>query len=215
MESFLTNGGHRHCRLMKLKKDCGPVSDFVSEVEGCIKCDRRFDCRSPVLPQFVDMSKYNGFMFVGRDPSVLEDKSGKIFNVKSPHVKILGKYFKALGVSRDSSYLTNSVFCHGFENRKPNWSEVYMCSYYKLSEFSILGDRLKHVVLMGDDACRQFIGAGESIVKHLGMRYILDIYGREVSVVIVNHPGYLLLQRGLMKETLEILEDYRDKYVKI
>lgn len=170
-------------------------NSYLKYLSQCRMCPIRGEARRVVLPEH----NFNSdILFVARNPGRQEDQVGRPLYPKAPGGKWFSKYLDVMNLRRESVSITNALFCHTKEDRPPNSNELTICARWKYFEFCFLTN-LKYVILMGNDAVRQFLGLGHvSIAKSgfLGTFYQCCIFNRRIMVFPIHHPAYVLRNSG-------------------
>lgn len=164
---------------------------FVSEAKSCSRCGLSYErVNDPVVSSgSVDAQ----VAVVGRSPFVDEDASGELGTSGWYRDMVEEVYLKPLGVSVDSTYFTNTVFCFPKGGRDLVEEDCDpCCEIFKAAEFSLL-KLLKVVLLLGQNAARSVIDPGFAIWKHYGA----TISVRGVLYVPVFNPVTLVRNRYL------------------
>ena len=150
---------------------------------------------------------------MGRDPSAQEDVERQIFPNSHPALTAFQAYWDAAGVHPSEVVHTNSVSCHGFRDRKPLTDEVRTCRMYRVWELAAW-PTVNHLFVLGGDAFYSVFGdIHGAIVRNHGCRFQIDVQGRLVSVLSVYHPWYVRFRDALFVETLQILSEYRQRWM--
>lgn len=148
----------RHARLLQMKRDWG----------SCFKCPLA-SLRTKVV---MGGGIYNApIMLIGEAPGPQEDMQGVPFVPEAAAGELLNKILAAVGLTRDSLWITNVCLCRpksteeGRDNRSPTTGEIAACSPRLLEEIDIV--RPKIIVLCGNTPLFWATGL-KGIKKHRG-----------------------------------------------
>jgi DNA polymerase len=100
--------------------------------------------------------------------------------------KIYEKVLKALDLTRDDVYTTNTVLCRPPKNRDPEPWEVHKCKTYLKQQLGIVDPKI--VVTFGRFAAQVMLGPFK-ITKEHGQLRKSDQFG--VNVFPLYHPAYI------------------------
>lgn len=177
-----------------------------SEILICHRCDRYL--YSLAVPPEGDTNAE--LVLHGVSPGKKEMETGRPFSPEAPGGRMLGAYLGLLGFPREKCYITNTVFCGQPKDRLPTFDESRACMFWKWFEYSSL-KKIKGVVLMGNDAVRQVLGAMyASLVQTNGKIIDLELGGRTVKTLLLYHPGYVLRKPKLRIEVSNALLRYKE-----
>lgn len=183
---------------------------FLGYIRRCKSCTARETNFLPVPPQG-SLGSY--YVFQGRNPGVREAENGVPFYRKAPGGRVFDLYLEYLGLGRDKVYVTNSLFCYTKKDRPPNGEERTVCSWWKLREYRYLLN-MKILFLLGNDAFQGFFNVKESIIRYLGLTFLVRWdFGRNLICVPVLHPGYILRNRDMTDIVKLQLTYIKDKYI--
>lgn len=131
-------------------------------------------------------------MLVGEQPGDREDISGRPF--VGPAGMLLSRALNAVGISRETIYVTNAVKHFKFEQRgkrrlhkKPVDAEIIACYDWLKREIEMVAPHL--LVALGATAVRALLGRAKPINANRGR---LQDYSLGVSLLITVHPSFLL-----------------------
>lgn len=185
------------------------LKSYLKSLSQCRMCSIRGEAQRVVLPEYNYLSD---LLFVARNPGRQEDLVGRPLYPNAPGGKWFHKYLDVMGMRRESVSVSNALFCHTLKDRPPTPHELTICSRWKIFEFYFLFN-LKYIILMGNDAVRQYLGLGHiSIAKEgfLGTFYQCNMFGRKFMVFPVHHPAYVLRNSSknpqIIKDNYSVLE---------
>ena len=140
-------------------------------------------------------------MFIGEAPGADEDREGVPFVGVSG--RLLDRMIAAIGLSRESVYITNILPWRPPGNRKPTSAECTACLPFIQRHIGLVAPRV--LVLVGGTAAATLLGTAEGITRLRGrwLVYRDPWAGPEspgIPAMAVFHPAYLLRQSALKRE---------------
>ncbi|MGD1997863.1 MAG: uracil-DNA glycosylase [Candidatus Dependentiae bacterium] len=124
-------------------------------------------------------------MFVGEGPGRDEDLQGAPFVGRSG--KLLTKIIEAMGLSRETVYISNTVKCRPPSNRAPLPKESTTCiDRLLLQEIAIIKPKI--ICTLGASAMRALLGDQATLKEVRGKFIQVD----DFEVIATYHPAYLL-----------------------
>ena len=136
-------------------------------------------------------------MVIGEAPGSDEDRLGKPFVGVSG--KLLDKMLAAIGLDRETVYITNVLNWRPPGNRKPTPAEVALSLPFLQRHIELVDPKL--ILLSGDSAMRAVTGSKEGITKQRGRWQEITIAGgRSYRVLATFHPSFLLRSPGQKRE---------------
>ncbi len=129
-------------------------------------------------------------MFIGEAPGHEEERRGEPF--VGPAGQLLTKIIQAMGLSRESVYISNIVKYRpampnqGTRNRKPTPEEMRACLPYILAEIEEV--RPRAIVAAGATAAEGLMGTPSSVGRERGRVRLW----KGIPFVVTYHPSYLL-----------------------
>jgi len=158
------------------------MAQLKAEADICKSCPLYKGAKQAV---FSDGPITAQVMFVGEFPGENEDEQGIPFVGKSG--QLLNKALDAIGLNRNSIYITNTCKHRPPDNRTPAPSEISVCTTRFLAkEIEIIKPRI--VVPLGNLAMQFLLGVTNSITKTRGQWF--DYKGHPVFPTF--HPAYVL-----------------------
>jgi len=162
-------------------------STLNGEILNCKSCELFKTRQNAVVGGGVLGAK---IMLIGEAPGASEDEKGVPFIGKSG--ELLMKMLAEIGVTRDKNlYITNTVKCRPPNNRNPKTAETTACKNFL--ERQILAHNPKIIILVGNFACKYFLGKTVGISKihgdffEFGDRILFPVY----------HPAAILRNPNL------------------
>lgn len=174
------------------------IAVLKEQAMGCIACPLS-KTRNNVV--FGEGSEQSGLMFVGEGPGADEDRTGRPFVGRAG--ELLTKMIQAMGLSRETVYIANTVKCRPPGNRVPTPEERSACFHFLDSQIRILQPRF--MILLGQTASQVVLGRTEGITRLRGQMFLLPDYPG-LRVLPTYHPAYLLRNPSAKKEVWEDLK---------
>ncbi len=162
--------------------------DLFKKAIQCNRCHLRKSCKGVVMGEGNLTKK---IMFIGEGPGANEDKLSRPFVGRAG--KLLDKIFQAVGINRESVYLTNIIKCRPPGNRVPNRSEYESCAPILMAEIKIIEPKV--IIPLGSTALKYLLDQDGSITRQRGKwvkrgkYYFLPTF----------HPAYLLRNKSMKK----------------
>ena len=161
------------------------LEDVAADVRTCTRCGL-CEGRTNAVPGLGGGA--SGVMFVGEAPGRSEDLRGRPFVGQAG--RILGEALRAVGISRDDVYITNTVKCRPPNNRVPRQSERDACRMHLDAEIRTL--RPLVVCVMGNTAFGSLLG-GAGITEKRGCLVRRD----GILYYPTIHPAAVIYNRSL------------------
>lgn len=162
---------------------------LYKEVKDCKKCDLgcegQLDGHDVHVMGAGDPEKAE-IMFVAEAPGLQETIHRRPLTPPGTSGKIYEKVLKALNLTRDDVWTTNTVLCRPEKNRDPELWEVHRCKQYLKRQLDIISPKL--VVTFGRFAAQVFLGSFK-ITKEHGQLRRSESFG--VDVFPLYHPAYI------------------------
>jgi DNA polymerase len=132
-------------------------------------------------------------MFIGEAPGEQEDRRGEPF--VGPAGELLDKMIEAMGWTRASVYVSNTLKCRPPGNRNPQPDELEQCMPFLQAQIATIAPRI--IVALGRPAANQVLGIDAPISTLRGRFH--DRHG--VKVMPTFHPAYLLREPDRKRDT--------------
>jgi len=142
-------------------------------------------------------------MFVGEAPGRDEDLSGRPFVGAAG--QLLDKILSAVGIIRESVYITNIVKCRPPGNRNPSEKEAKICLPYLRHQVAMIKPKI--IVCLGSVAARNIIDKDAKISKIRGQ----IIQRKGYTIIPTYHPSALLHNPSLKRVTWEDFKKIKEK----
>jgi DNA polymerase len=135
-------------------------------------------------------------MLVGEQPGDQEDKAGRPF--VGPAGRVLDEALAAVGIDRETAYVTNAVKHFKWEARgkrrihaKPSWTEIAACRTWLDGELEAV--RPTVLVCLGATAAQSLLGRDFRVTKQRGTWVDSDLAPHVTATI---HPSAILRQRS-------------------
>lgn len=139
---------------------------------------------------FADGNPQARLMLIGEAPGRDEDLEGRPF--VGPSGQLLDKMLAAIGLDRRLVYIANTLPWRPPGNRPPTSAEISICEPFIQRQIELVDPAL--LVCLGGVASKQMLRSDLGIMKLRGRWMNYDIKGRQVPVLPLFHPAYLLRQ---------------------
>lgn len=161
------------------------IAELRQALEGYTGCNLRHSAKSLV---FADGNPEADVMFIGEAPGRDEDLQGLPFVGRAG--QLLDRMLTAIGLDRESAYITNMIFWRPPGNRTPAPHEIELCRPFIERHVALAAPKV--VVLLGNVAAKSLLGTQKGILSLRGgwMEYTAG----DVSIPAMPtlHPAYLL-----------------------
>ena len=139
---------------------------------------------------FGDGNPEASIMFVGEAPGADEDRLGRPFVGVSG--QLLDRMIAAIGLDRDSAYISNILPWRPPGNRNPTPAEVSLCLPFIERQIELVAPHI--LVLVGGVAAKTLLGRKEGIMKLRGQWFDYASHGLScpMKARAIFHPAYLL-----------------------
>jgi DNA polymerase len=169
------------------------LAELARQVSVCTRCDLALTRTNTV---FGTGDPFSPLMLVGEGPGENEDATGLPFVGRAG--KLLDDILKAVDLTRDDVYLTNTVKCRAaveeggrMKNRPPRAGEIKACSIYLQGQMESIKPKI--ILCLGGPAAKTIIDKDFRITKDRGKWY--EVEGGAMAMATF-HPAYVLRQRG-------------------
>ncbi len=165
------------------------LADIRAELGECTRCKLHSTRRSIV---FGNGAEDAPLMFVGEAPGEQEDRRGIPFVGRAG--ELLDKMIEAMGWSRDTVYVSNTLKCRPPNNRNPQPDELSHCIPFLKAQIASIAPRI--IVALGRPAANQLLEVNAPISALRGKFH--DRLGAKVMPTF--HPAYLLRDPSKKRE---------------
>lgn len=160
------------------------LRDAVAAFEGCsLKA-------TATHTVFADGNPAAPLMLIGEAPGADEDRIGRPFVGVSG--QLLDRMLAAIGVTRESAYITNVLFWRPPGNRKPTEAEIALCRPFVERHIALVKPRI--IILVGGTASAALKPGSEGITRLRGRWFELAVNGVDetFTATAMYHPSFLL-----------------------
>ncbi len=161
----------------------------MEQFEGC---NLRLAAKNLV---FADGNPQAKIMLIGEAPGREEDEQGLPFVGRSGH--LLDKMLAAIGLDRNSVYITNVVAWRPPGNRTPTPQETEICRPFVERQIELVAPQV--LVLLGSPAAKTILNTQVGITQIRGRWAKVTLGGQEIDAMPTLHPAYLLRQPAQKK----------------
>jgi len=148
-------------------------------------------------------------MIIGEGPGHDEDIKGEPFVGRSG--KLLDKMLHAIGVNRQTAFITNIVKCRPPNNRDPNQSETQACAKFLNAQIEQISPKV--ILSVGRISAQNLLGVNQPVGRLIKQSHRLP--NTDIPLEVTYHPAYLLRNPSAkavawqdMKTLHRILNDY-------
>jgi DNA polymerase len=158
---------------------------------------------------FADGNPEAPIMLVGEAPGAEEDLRGLPFVGKAG--QLLDRMLAAIGLSRESAYITNILFWRPPGNRQPTSGEIAACLPFVERHIELVSPDI--LVFLGGTAAKTLLARNEGIMRLRGrwFDYSTPGLGRPVPAIATFHPAYLLRSPGQKRAAWHDLLAIKDR----
>ena len=166
------------------------LDDLKNLVENFEGCSLRMTANKTV---FGYGNQHAELLLIGEAPGADEDRSGIPFVGRSGH--LLDKMLKAIGINRESCFVTNVLPWRPPGNRTPTEGEIAVCLPFLRRQIDLVHPKI--ILILGGSAANALLDNGEPISKLRGkwLEYKCSD-GAIIPVLASFHPAYLLRNSG-------------------
>ena len=150
-------------------------------VTDCTRCEL---AESRIQTVFGVGNQNADWMIIGEAPGAEEDRRGEPFVGRAG--KMLDEMLRAIGQSRDSVFIANTLKCRPPNNRDPKPAEASACRDYLERQIALVQPKI--ILAVGKIAAQNLLGCDDPVGKMRGHGH--DLNG--IPLVVTYHPAYLL-----------------------
>lgn len=170
------------------------------EVSGCTRCVLH-ETRTRTV--FGVGSHIAQLMIIGEAPGADEDRQGEPFVGRAG--RLLNAMLGAIGLRRESVYITNIVKCRPPKNRDPRPEETASCGVYLKAQIDLIKPAV--ILAVGRVAAHNLLGTTTAIGRLRGHNHRHPETG--TPIVVTYHPAYLLRSPAEKRKSWEDLKRVR------
>ncbi|MBI1262626.1 MAG: uracil-DNA glycosylase [Rhizobiales bacterium] len=171
---------------------CQTLDELRAALDKFDGCSLKHTAKNLV---FADGNPAARIMLIGEAPGREEDLQGKPF--VGPAGQLLDRMLAAIGLDRRHVYIANTLPWRPPGNRTPTPAEIILCQPFLQRQIELVDPAI--LVCLGGVAAKQMLQTELGIMKLRGRWMSYALNGREVSVLPLFHPAYLLRQPAQKK----------------
>nr|HEX4313273.1 uracil-DNA glycosylase [Kofleriaceae bacterium] len=171
------------------------LAQIRADVGDCTRC-KLHETRTSIVFGVGDPGA--PLMFVGEAPGEQEDRTGEPFVGRAG--ELLDRMIEAMGWTRDTVYITNTLHCRPPNNRTPQADELAACAPFLTAKLQSIAPRI--IVALGRPAANQLLGRDAPISALRGKFH--ERHGARVMPTF--HPAYLLREPDRKRDTWDDLK---------
>ncbi len=126
------------------------------------------------------------WLIIGDKPSEVDDECGESFSDQSG--ELLTAMLKAIGLTRQQVYITNTLKCIPPNNREPEIDETETCLQYLFQQIKLIKPKL--ILVVGHSAAQRLLKTHSTMARLRQKVHTLEDVN--LPVVVTYHPAYLL-----------------------
>lgn len=173
----------------ELAENAGTLEELKLAIESFEGCNLRRTAKNTV---FSDGNPDTQIMFVGEAPGREEDLQGLPFIGRSG--QLLDLMLGAIGLSRETVYISNVIPWRPPGNRAPTPAETEVCLPFIERHIELIAPKV--LVMLGGSSAKTLLRTSEGILRLRGKWKQLSFSGHSVDAISTLHPAYLLRQPG-------------------
>lgn len=167
---------------------------------GCTACDL-CGTRTQAVPGVGSLGA--DLLLIGEAPGLEEDRRGEPFVGRSG--QLLDRMLAAIGLDRQTVYITNVVKCRPPENRDPKAEEVQACAAYLRRQIELIDPKV--ILSVGRISAQSLLESDQTIGRLRGRWHRFGENGTPLRVTY--HPAYLLRSPGQKRKSWDDLKAVR------
>ncbi|MBT6033354.1 MAG: uracil-DNA glycosylase [Kordiimonadaceae bacterium] len=157
---------------------------------------------------YCDGNPQSDIMVIGEAPGVDEDRDGKPFIGECG--QLLNKMFAAINMTRENDfYITNLVPWRPPGNRKPTSAECDICLPFLKRHIELFNPKM--IILVGGTSANALLDNNIGITKLRGKWQEYEMDGKQIPIVSILHPEYLIRQPNCKKQTWHDLLSIKER----
>lgn len=168
-----------------LAASANSIAELRAALDGFTGCNLRHSAKTLV---FADGNPEADVMFIGEAPGREEDLQGAPFVGRAG--QLLDRMLGAIGLSRDTAYITNMIPWRPPGNRTPATHEIELCRPF--IERHVALARPKIVVMLGNVASKSLLNTDKGILSLRGTWMEYSAGNDAIPALPTLHPAYLL-----------------------
>lgn len=164
------------------RMDWAQLRETVLACRACPLCEARTQAVFGVGQPDADL------LVLGEAPGQEEDRRGEPFVGRAG--QLLDRMLAAIGLDRDTVYITNVLKCRPPRNRDPQAAEAEACAPYLARQIELMQPKV--ILAVGRIAAQQLLGSDEPLGVLRGRWHSFEPGG--IPVRVSYHPAFLLRQ---------------------
>jgi len=168
-----------------LAASANSISELRAALDGFTGCNLRHSAKSLV---FADGNPEAPVMFIGEAPGRDEDLQGAPFVGRAG--QMLDRMLAAIGLDRDSAYITNMIPWRPPGNRTPAPHEIELCRPFIERHVALAAPKI--VVMLGNVASKSLLNTDKGILSIRGNWMDYQVGDAPIPALPTLHPAYLL-----------------------
>ena len=161
------------------------IAELRTALDGFTGCNLRHSAKNLA---FADGNPEADIMFIGEAPGREEDIQGTPFVGRAG--QLLDRMLGAIGLSRDTAYITNMIPWRPPGNRTPAPHEIELCRPFIERHVALAAPKI--VVMLGNVASKSLLGTDKGILSLRGTWMEYQSGEARVPALPTLHPAYLL-----------------------
>jgi DNA polymerase len=187
-----------------LARQCKTLEELKAALAGFDGCSLRKTAMNTV---FAAGNPQARLMIVGEAPGADEDRQGLPFVGLSG--QLLDRMLAAIGMDRETVYISNILPWRPPGNRKPTSEEVETCLPFLTRHIELVAPRV--LVLLGGTAASALLGTTTGITRLRGKWQDYQGAAGAIPAMPTFHPAYLLRNPSLKQQSWRDLQAIRDR----
>lgn len=167
---------------------------------GCTACGL-CETRTQAVPGVGSLTA--DLLVIGEAPGQEEDRRGEPFVGRAG--QLLDRMLAAIGLDRQTVYITNVLKCRPPKNRDPKAEEVQACAAYLRRQIELIDP--KAILSVGRVSAQSLLETDETIGRLRGRWHRFGPHGTPLRVTY--HPAYLLRSPGQKRKSWDDLKAVR------
>ena len=168
-----------------LAASANSIADLRAALDGFTGCNLRHSAKTLV---FADGNPDADVMFIGEAPGREEDLQGTPFVGRAG--QLLDRMLAAIGLSRETAYITNIIPWRPPGNRTPAAHEIELCRPFVERHIALAAPKI--LVMLGNIAGKSLLKTDKGILSLRGTWMTCTTGDAEIPALPTLHPAYLL-----------------------
>ncbi|RZI47587.1 uracil-DNA glycosylase [Rickettsiales endosymbiont of Peranema trichophorum] len=166
---------------------CTTLKELEASIRAFDGCEIKQQAQKTV---FADGDPKASIMLIGEAPGASEDQQGIPFC--GPSGKLLDNILYSIKLTRESVYITNTVFWRPPGNRRPTSLEIETCRPFVEKHVALVGPKL--IILVGNTAVESLLKLQLPMhsIRHQEFQYSNRYMQSPIPASVIFHPSYLL-----------------------